>query len=105
MTYSDIINISTLLPFELTANSLPTYESVTFIQEHAYRLINGLIGGAKTSDDNLKFVETSLVVSQILALHSKKPFPMRLTQEHKIILDDYLEEGLVSLNEFYYGYD
>jgi len=102
--YSDIDDLQALLPFVLSATSLPTITNAAKIQAQAYRLINGLIG-VQTPDDDLKAVETDLVIAQILAIHSKKPFPMVLTQEHKIILDDYLEEGLVSINEFYYGYD
>lgn len=104
MTYSDLINIKPLLGFTLNENSLPTYENAGFIQEHAYRMINGQIG-VQTPDENLKAVETELVIAQILAIHSGRPFPMRLTQEHKIILDDYLDEELVSLQEFNYEYD
>lgn len=103
-TYSEITDIQALLPFVLNATSLPTITSGALIQAQAYRLINGLIG-IQTADDNLKAVETDLVIAQILAIHSKKPMPMRLTQEHRIILDDYLEEGLVSVNKIYYGYD
>ena len=104
MAYSDIDDIQALLPFVLNTTSLPTLLNAAKIQDHAYNLINGLIG-VQTADNNLKAVETDLVIAQILAIHAKKPMAMRLTQEHKIILDDYLEEGLVSLNEFYYGYD
>jgi len=103
--YSDINDVKAMLPFSLNTNSLPTETNAVKIQGHAYRMINGWIGETKTVDDNLKVVETSLVVAQILAIHSKRPFPMRLTKEHKIILDDYIDEELVSVNELKYGFD
>lgn len=100
--YSNINDIQALLPFVLNTNSLPTYENVTFIQGHVYRFINGLIG-VQTPDDDLKAVETDLVIAQILAIHSGRVMPLKLTREHRVILDKYLEEGLVSFNEFDYG--
>jgi len=106
MVYSDINDVKALISFTLDTNSVPTATNAALIQAHAYRLINGYIGEAKTVDDNLKAVETELVVAQILAIHSKRPFPMRLTMEHKVILDDYQDsEDFNTLNELYYGYD
>lgn len=104
--YSQEADIKALIGFTLDTNSLPTLLDVSKIQGHAYRMINGYIGGEQTPDDNLKTIETDLVVAQILAIHSKRPFPMRFTMEHKVILDDYQDpEDFNSLNEFYYEYD
>lgn len=105
MVYSDINDIKASIGFTLDTNSRPTLLNAALIQGHAFRLMNGWMGIEPTADDNLKAVETELVVSQILAIHSKRPFPMRLTQEHKIILDDYRDTGDVSVNDFYFGYN
>lgn len=105
-TYSDIDDIKALIGFTLDENSRPTLLNAAKIQGQAYRLINGYIGKARTPDDNLKAVETDLVVAAILAIHNKKAYPMRLTEEHMVILDDYMdEEELVSSEDIYYGYD
>ncbi len=103
--YSDINDIKASIGFTLDTNSRPTLTNAVLLQGRAYRMINGWMGEAKTANDNLKEVETDLVVAVILSIHSKRPMPMRLTKEHKIILDDYIDEELVSVNELKYGYD
>lgn len=104
--YSNINDIKAMSPFTLDENSRPTLTDTILIQGHAYRMINGYLGEEKTANDDLKVIETDLVIAQILAIHSGRAMPLRLTQEHKIILDDYMDEvELVSSEEIYYGYD
>jgi len=103
-TYAEINEIEAQLPFSLDENSLPTRLYAMEIKNQAYRMINALIG-VQTPDENLKAIEVDLVVNYCLALHTRRPANLRLTQLHKIILDNYLEEGLVSKGELYYGYD
>ena len=104
--YSDLDDIKASIGFTLDTNSRPTETDAIKLQGRAYRKINGHLGEAKTVNDDLKEIETDLVVSKILAIHSKKPFPMILTDDHKIILDDYMDaEELVSSEELYYGFD
>ena len=105
MVYSDINDIKASIGFTLDTNSRPTLTNAVLLQGRAYRMINGWIGETKTANDNLKEVETDLVVAVILSIHSKKPMPLTLTHEHKIILDNYIDEELVSVNELKYGYD
>ncbi len=96
-TYSDSTVIEAKLPFKLNDNSIPSLENITHLQEDAARFINAYVGETHVDNDALCWIETDLVVTQILAIHDGISMPFQLKEEHKVILDSYRNEEFVDV--------